>query len=224
MGARVDEQIQQLATSAELAGVLRVPDAIAPLELRADLRGRQVTTSVRIVAPAEGRAKSRIRWLLRQSDDAPADLRVEAVYPNTRETTSLLLDEAKEFPQRLLHPSDPTREPRSFVVALTRPMGLKRGKGQGSFVRETRRQVLDFYGTVVQGLKRWQPKPPQLPEPQGEVPRTAQPEAPPFVAVDERDLGEGVAPRDEPAAAETVDAPPPAAGAGEQDPPTGTVE
>lgn len=215
---RVEAQIQQLATAAELGGALRVPDAIAPLDLRADLRGRQVTTSVSIDAPAEGRPKSRINWLLRQLDEAPADLRVEAAYANTRETTSLLLGEAKEFPQRLLHPSDPAREPRSFVVALTRPMGLKRGKGQGSFVRETRRQVLDFYGTVVQGLKRWQPKPPQLPEPQGEVPRTAQPTPPPFVAVDERDIGEGVAPRDEPSAAETVNAPSPAAPAPGADP------
>jgi hypothetical protein len=69
-------------------------------------------------------------------------------------------------------------------------MGLKRGKVQGSFVRETRRQVLDFYREVVQDLKPWQAKAPKLPEPPREVPETPQPEPPPFAAVDERDVGE----------------------------------
>jgi hypothetical protein len=207
--SRADALVQQLAASAELYGGLRVPNTIAPLDLRADLRARQVTTSVRVDAPTEGRATSRVNWILRQLRDAPVDLRIEAAFANTRETTSLLLGEAKEFPQRLLHPADPKREPRSFVIAMTRSMGLKRGKSQGSFVLETRRQVLDFYRTVVQDLKAWQPKPPQLREPQVDVPRTAQPDPPPFVAVDERDLGEGVAPRDDPSAAETVEAPPP---------------
>ena len=65
-------------------------------------------------------------------------------------------------------------------------------------MRETRRQVLGFYSDVVQDLKAWQPRPPKLPDPPAEVPKTAEPEPPPFAAVDERDLGEGVAPRDAP--------------------------
>jgi hypothetical protein len=76
-------------------------------------------------------------------------------------------------------------------------------RGQGSFVLETRRQVLDFYGTVVQDLKPWQPKPPQLKQQEGEVPPTAQPDPPLFSAVDERDIGEGVDPQDAPPGAST---------------------
>jgi hypothetical protein len=207
--ARLDALVQTLVASGELDGGLRVPNAIAPLDLGINMRARQVTASVRVAAPTEGRATARVNWILRQLRDAPADLRLEAAYANTRETTSLLLGEATAFPQRLLHPSDSRREPRFFVIAMNRPMGLKRGKGKDSFVRETRRQVLDFYATVVQDLKAWQPRTPQLREAQTEVPRTAQPDAPPFAAIDERDLGEGVAPRDEPEEAETVDAPSP---------------
>jgi hypothetical protein len=199
--ARVDAVVQHLAMNATLESSLRVPDAIAPLDLLADLRARQLTLSVRVDAPTEGRATSRINWILRFVADAPDDLRIEAAFANSRETTSPLLREAREFPQRLLHPSDPKREPRSFVIAMTRPMGLKRGKVAGSFVRETRRQVLEFYGMVVQDLKPWQPKPPQLRATAGDVPRTAQPDPPHFADIDERDLGEGVTPRDDPAQA-----------------------
>jgi hypothetical protein len=195
---RVDDVVQQLATMGQLTSGLRVPDTIAPLELRVDLRARQVTTSVQVDAPPEKRPLTRVQWILRQLRDAPPDLRIDVSFANTRETTSLLLGEAQEFPNRALYPADQRREPRAFVVATSRAMGTKRGKGQGSFVRETRRQVLDFYGTVVQGLKPWQPKPPQLKKPEGEVPPTAQPDPPPFAAVDERDIGEGVDPDDAP--------------------------
>jgi hypothetical protein len=194
---RVDALVQQLATTGELTGGLRVPDTIAPLDLRVDLRARQVTTIVRIDAPPEKRPLTRVQWILRQLRGAPPDLRIDASFAKTRDTTSLLLGEAQEFPRRVLH-SDQRREPRAFVVAMTRAMGTKRGKGQGSFVRETRRHVLDFYGTVVQDLKPWQPKPPQLKQPEGDVPPTAQPNPPPFAAVDERDIGEGVDPDDAP--------------------------
>lgn len=124
----------------------------------------------------------------------PPDVRITVAFTNTRETTSLLLSEAREYPQRLLSPSDAKRDTRTFELALTRSLGLKGGKGQGSFVRETRRQVIDFYGEVVQNLKPWQAKAPKLPEPPAYTPPTPQPEPPPFAAVEDRDVGEATTP------------------------------
>jgi hypothetical protein len=195
---RLDTVVQELAANGALAGAVRVPDAIAPLALHADLKARQLTTSVTVDGPRQGRPSPRINWILRQLSDAPAGLRITVAFANTRETTSLLLSEAREYPQRLLSPTDAKREPRTFELAMTRPLGLKSGKGQGSFVRETRRQIIDFYGELVQNLKPWQAKAPQLPEPPEQVPESPQPEPPPFVAVDERDTGEATTPSDPP--------------------------
>jgi hypothetical protein len=209
---RIDGLVHQLVSTGELGGALRVPDTIAPLELRADLRARQVMASVRVDAPGEGRPTAQLNWMLRQLRDAAPDLLLQVSFTNVRETTSMSLAEARELPQRALHPTDPKRKIRAFVIAMNRPMGTKRGKGAGSLVRERRRQVLDFYAAVVQDLKAWQARAPQLPDARGDVPRTSQPDPPHFSAVDQRDLGEGVSPRDEPEAAETVDAPSPQAG------------
>jgi hypothetical protein len=132
-----------------LDAVLRVPDAVGDLRLRADLRARRTLTSVTVEAPREGRVKSRINWLLRQLGDAPDDLRVEVVYPGARDTTSALLAQTRDEPTRLLYPPDPKREPGSFILTLARPMGSKRGKTEGSFVRETRGQTFDFYRELV---------------------------------------------------------------------------
>jgi hypothetical protein len=195
---RLDALVQSLAGAGTLLGGLRVPDAVGTITVTANLQAQQVTTSVTLEAPRQGRPASRVSWLLRQVAEAPADMRLETAFAGTRETAALLLSEAREYPQRLLSAADPRREPRSFTLALTRKMGLGRGKAQGSFVRETRRQVVDFYGETVQNLKAWQARPPKLPGQPPVVPEEPQPEPPPFVAVDEREPGEGTTPREEP--------------------------
>lgn len=139
-----------------------MPDAVGPLEIRADLRSRQTFVSVSISAPREGRAKGRTNWLLRQLRDAPDDLLVEARFPNVKTTTVSKLADARADPLPLFYPADPRREPREFSVTRARPMGQKRGRAEGSFVRETSGQTVAFYHDVVQNLKPWRPAPPKL--------------------------------------------------------------
>ena len=160
---RLDGLVQGLAGNGTLADGLRVPDAVGILGLCANLHAQQLTTSVALDAPKKGGPQTRINWLLRQLAAAPPEVTVEVSFAGIRETSALLLREAREYPHRLLCASDPKREPRSFSLAMTRKMGLQRGRGAGSFVRETRNQMLAFYGEVVQGLKPWQPSAPKLP-------------------------------------------------------------
>jgi hypothetical protein len=193
-GARLDALVKSLAEFGTLETAVRVPDAVGPISVEADLRTRRVTTSVAVEAPAEKRPKTRVTWMLRQLRDAPRDLRIDVRFANTKETTSALLGEASEYPERLLSATDPKRDPRSFQIALSRQMGTKRGKGERSFVRETRQQTVDFYRDLVQDLRAWQPTAPKLPAEPKDVPSTPQPSPPPFSAPEERDPGEGVDP------------------------------
>jgi hypothetical protein len=101
---------------------------------------------------------------LRQLGDAPESLRIDVAYPNARQTMSELLSVARDAPERLLYEADPRREPRSFTLTLARPMGQKRGKDEGSFVRTTREHVFSFYRDLVQDLKPWQARAPRLRE------------------------------------------------------------
>lgn len=102
-------------------------------------------------------------------------------------------------PERLLYPPDRTREPRSFILTVARPMGQKRGKAEGSFVRETRAQTFDFYRDLVQNIKPWQARPPKLREEPAadDVPETPQADPPPFAAADIREVGEATDPSSE---------------------------
>ena len=185
--SRLDANTKQLADSGTLAAAIKVPDAAGPLSVEADLRTKQVTTSVALAAPADGRAQTRINWMLRQLKEAPDGLVLEVSFANTKETTACLLSEARENAQSLRSPTDPNRLPRSFRLALSRPMGTKRGKGEKSFVRETRQQAIDFYRGLMQDLREWRAAPPKLPDAPREAPESPTPSPPPFSAPDTRE-------------------------------------
>lgn len=169
---RIETAAKSLANSGQLRSVLRIPDAIGPLEIRADLRARQTAISVVIDAPREGQMRSRFSWLLKQLSDAPDDLIVEATFPNARQTTVATLAAARDDLKALHYPPDPKREPREFIISRSQPMGHKRGRAEGSFVRETSAQAVAFYRDIVQDLKAWQAKAPKLREPEPEKPPT----------------------------------------------------
>ncbi|MCW2984534.1 MAG: stress response protein [Conexibacter sp.] len=208
---RIQASVKHLADAGCLSVTIKVPDAAAPLNLRADLRARKVLTSVTVDAPKDGRPLPRINWILRQLRDAPGDLRLEVAFANTRETTSLLLSDARTDPKRLLSPTDPRREPRTFTIENGRPLGTKRGKGRGSFIADTRGQTIAFYRDLVQQLSAWRPKAPQLagapfdddapvvepvplPEPEGLPEPVATATPPAFMDEERRDPGEASQP------------------------------
>jgi hypothetical protein len=158
---RFTAQAQSLVGSGSLTGTLRIPDAIAPLDITADLRAGRVTASVDVDAPREGRPATRVNWLTRQLRDAPDSLRIEAFAASARTSTSELLRTAREDPSSLI--ADPKRELRMFRVAAISPLGTKRGTGRGGFIDSVLAALDGFYELVVQELRPWVARAPQLP-------------------------------------------------------------
>lgn len=185
---RLEEAVGVLGSEGRLHGAIRVPDAVGPIEIEADLRSRHLTTSVAIDAPRDRkRPTARINWLLRQLKEAPDGLRIDVRYPRRREGQSALLGESRAAPELLLLPSDPKCEPASFLLAQSAPIGTKGGRGDGSFVDETCKQTTRFYRDLVQGLRAPQPKAPQLSE-EAPTPAPQEPEQSESAARREHDL------------------------------------
>lgn len=158
---RVQAQVARLAAIGALEGAIRIPHAVGPLTVTADLRGGRITCHVEVDAPREGRPTTRVNWLLRQLRTAPDTVRVEAFVAHGRGAgVAELLHAVRDNPGLLI--ADPTREIRSFRIARTTPMGTKRGRGRGSFIESVLTAVDDFYADVVQHLKAWTPAPPRL--------------------------------------------------------------
>ncbi len=161
------QHLQQLAATLASDGVLhggiRIPNAVGPLTVTADLRANRVSCHVDLDAPREGRPTTRVNWLIRQLRAAPDTTRVEAFILHGRGAgTADLIRNVRDNPAVLVQ--DPSKELRSFRVALTASLGTKRGRGRGSFIDSIRDAVDSFYGEVLQYIKAWTAAPPRLRE------------------------------------------------------------
>ena len=74
--------------------------------------------------------------------------------------TAELLKAIRENPAILI--ADPTKELRTFRVAASTPMGVKRGRGRGSFIDSVAEAINSFYSEVMQNLKAWTATPPKM--------------------------------------------------------------
>ncbi len=159
--------LDSLLSKGVLSGAIRIPNTVGPVQVTADLRASQVTCHVDIEAPKEGRPLTRVNWLVRQLKAAPDALRVEAFAANSRgDGAAELLSAVRATPTVLV--ADPKKELRAFRVAMTAPMGTKRGRGRGAFIDSLLDLVDTFYGDVVQYLKAWSATPPRMRDPEVE--------------------------------------------------------
>lgn len=152
--------VADLAENGRMQRDIRIPGAVAPLTLTADLRAQRVMCSVTVDAPREGRPLTRVNWLLRQLKDAPEGLRIDTFLVNGRSTASSeLLRDARADPGLLV--SDPKKELRAFRLVHAAPMGAKRGQGRGSFIGSVLGVLDDFYESTAQNLRPWAPSAPK---------------------------------------------------------------
>lgn len=159
--------LDSLVSDGTLHGAIRIPDTVGVMHVTADLRANRVTCHVDIDAPKKGRPPTRVNWLVRQLKAAPPTVRVESFAANSRGVSAAeLLGTVREQPDLLV--IDPKKELRSFRVAMTAPMGIKRGRGRGAFIDSTLDLVDAFYADVLQHLKAWSAAPPRMRE--SEVP------------------------------------------------------
>jgi len=159
--ARTQALVTELTSAGTLTGGIKIPGAVGPMSVTADLRAGRIICHVDIDAPRVGRQTTRVKWLVRQLRGAPDDTRIQAFAMHARGAgTADLLHRVRQDPTILI--TDPTKDLRAFRVALTTPAGPKRGIGRGGFIDSVLDAVDTFYEQVVQNLKPWMPTPPRL--------------------------------------------------------------
>ncbi|MHA3838266.1 hypothetical protein ACXR8F_21340 [Terrabacter sp. AAH1] len=158
---RAQALTQMLCQNGQLAGAIRIPDTVGNLNITADLRAATLTCHVDLDAPREGRATTRVNWLIRQLKNTPDSARVECFTAHARGSSSAeLLRTIRDNPTSLI--TDPTKEIRTFRVATNSNLGAKRGRGRGTFIDSLLSGTDAFYADVLQGLKAWSATPPRL--------------------------------------------------------------
>ena len=155
---------RMLAEDGVLECVLRVPDTVSDITLRADLRSQRLSASLQVDAPGEGMPRTRVNWLVRQlRQNAPSDLHVHTAFESRRGAVPHPLAALIEQPAATLL-ADRSINPQYFRLVLTRDMGVSRGGGKRPFVRSVRALLDEFYRAVVHDLYAWKPRTPRPPE------------------------------------------------------------
>jgi hypothetical protein len=159
----LQEAVSEFAATGQLQGAVRVPGAVAPIKITADLRAGLVHCAVTVPAPRESRPTTRVNWLVRQMKAAPGQVCIQpsAAWQRGRGQARTLA-EARKDPRLLIE--DPAHDLRSFTVSLSCNAGPARGQGRGSFVESVLTAVDRFYSEVVQHIKPWAPAPPKVRE------------------------------------------------------------
>jgi hypothetical protein len=191
---RVQSQVAQLSEAGTLSGAIRIPDTAGVLGVTADLRANQIICHVDVDAPRDGRAATRINWLVRQLRHALDTTRIDAFHLHGRGNgASELLARVRQDPKVLL--PDASKELKSFRVALVLPMGTKRGVGKGAFIDSVLAAAMSFYENTVQHLKTWTPAAPRV---RSESPVDPQPDVPPVLVSSALSSQDGVRTSDDP--------------------------
>lgn len=158
--ARIAVLVKQMVEQGVLTAGLRVPGALSPLQLTAQVRTGLIEVGADIPAPAEGRPLTRINWLLRQLSNAPDGLRIDVAGAGSSDGRSELLKTVRADPKLLVPVNG---EPKGFRLSLALPLGTKRGIGRGGFITSVHEAIDVFYRDVIQDLRQWSPPPPKLP-------------------------------------------------------------
>ena len=157
---RLKKLVDSMVELGRLEGGLRIADTVGQISVAADLRAKQVSATVDVGSPQEGRPRTRINWLIRQLKGAPDALRIDAFAAHSRSSMSELLGDVRENPDLLIADGQP--DLKKFRLTLTASMGRKRGNGQDSFVESILSVIDEFYQSTVQDLRSWTPRAPRL--------------------------------------------------------------
>lgn len=149
-GRRADV-VRSLIESGRMDAELRMPAAAGPVRVEADLRTGQIETAVEVPTALRARSLTRIQWLLRRLDEAPPELRIEALAEGHAEGPCDLLRNLRSEPG-LLVPGD-GGEIAAFRLTLPTGMGAKRGTDETGFVRSVDVAVDRFHQTVLRAVR-----------------------------------------------------------------------
>lgn len=161
---RQKADLEKLVTEQCLGATLIIPDAAAPIELRADLQKRSLTVSMRLQAAEERKGtKGRLSLLLRQLQQTePEGVYIRFFWPWRSAHTQHSLAQLRENPE-IAAGDRADMIVSSFEVLIVRDLGARFAQRK-NFIVELEKIVPEFYEKVGQRLKAWRPPAPKLSE------------------------------------------------------------
>lgn len=149
----------RLCRDGKLDAELRIEGTPGVLALCADLRTGKLRTSIEIPAPEQGYPLTWAKRLVRQLDEAPADVHVETLVAGDVGGPRGTLERLRPEPADMLPRNG--AQITGFRLSLFRGMGNTRGNAESGFIRSVDDSVDRFHTYVVENLDHRAPRPRQ---------------------------------------------------------------
>ncbi len=164
---RLKAEISRFCERNLLAAGYQIPDAASDIEVEADLVGRTIVVSMELTAPKDKvSTKARVNWLLRMLKTTDERIIVRAHWPSRVDCTQVPLVELRANPEKI-QTANQKLAPHKFEILHFEALG-NRFAGSKTFIDDLERAIPEFYASVGQHLRAWQPS---APKPVKEVPQ-----------------------------------------------------
>ena len=167
---RLKDDCDLLAKEKCLRTKIVVPDAAAPLDVKADLCSKVITCQMTLTAPQDKKSsQARVNWLLRQIPQIPGDadglfdiwVRAKST-GRSADISKVSLAILRKEPL-LIYPKDQQGSPApAYFEIWMETTNHKAFIGRSKFIEELEQIVPSFYEHVGQHLKPWVPPPPKM--------------------------------------------------------------
>ena len=159
---RLRDDCEFLARDHKLQFTLDVPDIASPIDVIADIRLRNITCSMKLMAPHDRKSTSaRVNWLTRQLQKTDSEhIHIRANWPGRAQATQAPLAKVKEDPNTIEN-ENVGKAVGSFEVLMIKDLAGDFGRSM-KFIEHLEAIVPEFYEQVAQHLREWIPSPPKI--------------------------------------------------------------
>lgn len=159
--ARHSAACDLLAKEFSLESVFEIPNAAAPLHVKADIARKSIVCSMKLNAPTDRKSPSaRVNWLLRQlSDSSSKNIFVRAHWPGRSQPTQASLEALRQNPEGLDNPNG-SKDLLTLEVIYVADIAARFSQTT-KFIEELETHVPQFYQQVGQKLRAWVEPPPK---------------------------------------------------------------
>lgn len=160
---RLQADISRFVKEPVLFGCIAIPEAAANLDVKVDVRSRNMSVAMILKAPEDKQStKARVNWLLRQLKiDDREDVFIRIHWPRVGFTQYALSDLRRDI--SILESDHADKVPSYLEVALIRQTG-GRFPQMRNFIEDIELLVPGFYNDIGAHLKAWVPKAPKARE------------------------------------------------------------
>ena len=165
--AREEDDKRKLIDSMKLSSIFKIKGAVSDIKVSALFRKRTIEMSISLKAPEDKTLRGQVGWMKKQIDTCNKkssdtfeivknEIMVEVTIKNSSRIERFHLKKIEDIIEELKN-----KELREFKIVYIKDFG-KSFSNRKKFVEIIEKMIIDYYGGIVQYLKKWEKPAPKI--------------------------------------------------------------